>query len=52
GINITDIKIVVQWKMTCNLDALWQRFGRAARDLAMHAIAVLLVEARYFDETK
>ncbi|KAJ3473861.1 hypothetical protein NLI96_g12785 [Meripilus lineatus] len=31
GIDLADIEIIVQWKLTCNLDTLWQRFGRAAR---------------------
>ncbi|KAH9831739.1 P-loop containing nucleoside triphosphate hydrolase protein [Rhodofomes roseus] len=52
GVNIADIRIVVQWRLTCNLNTLWQRFGRAARDLSLDAVAVLLVEARYFDEER
>ncbi|KAI0741660.1 P-loop containing nucleoside triphosphate hydrolase protein [Daedaleopsis nitida] len=52
GIDIPDIELVVQWRLTCNLDSLWQRFGRAARGSGREAIAVLFVEPKYFDEKK
>ncbi|KAJ3555330.1 hypothetical protein NM688_g2638 [Phlebia brevispora] len=52
GVDMRDIEIVVQWRTTCTLDALWQRFGRAARDPSLEAIVVLFVEARYFDDAK
>jgi hypothetical protein len=31
---------------------LWQRFGRTARDASEHGCAILLVEAKHFDEEK
>jgi superfamily II DNA helicase RecQ len=31
---------------------LWQRFGRAARDLARHAKALFFVEPKHFDEVR
>lgn len=31
---------------------LWQRFGRAARDFSLDAIALFLVEPKHFDDTK
>jgi ATP-dependent DNA helicase RecQ len=43
---------VIQWRATCDLCTLWQRFGRAARDFEIEAIALFLVEPMYFDETK
>lgn len=52
GVDISDIEIVVQWRATCNLDTLWQRFGRAARGVGRSGIAIFLVEAKYFDEVK
>ncbi|CDO72245.1 hypothetical protein BN946_scf184970.g97 [Trametes cinnabarina] len=52
GIDIPDIDIVVQWRPTCSLDSLWQRFGRAARDPNREAIAVLFADAKYFDEER
>lgn len=38
--------------MTCDLNTLWQRFGRAARGTGTIGIAILFVEAKYFDEEK
>ncbi|KAJ3476192.1 hypothetical protein NLI96_g11327 [Meripilus lineatus] len=52
GIDIADIEIVVQWRMTCDLNTLWQRFGRAARGMGSIGIAILLVEAKFFDDEK
>lgn len=48
--DIPDIEVVVQWRVTCNLDTLWQRFGRAARGQGTTALAVLLAESKYFDD--
>ena len=42
--------MVVQWKVTCSLAALWQRFGRGGHDQALRATAVFLVEKEHFDE--
>ncbi|EPS96960.1 hypothetical protein FOMPIDRAFT_1094615, partial [Fomitopsis schrenkii] len=49
GIDVRNIRVVVQWRLTCDLNTLWQRFGRAARDPSLDAIAILFVEAKYFD---
>ncbi|KAH9929411.1 P-loop containing nucleoside triphosphate hydrolase protein [Fomitopsis serialis] len=35
GVNVADVRIVVQWRMPRDLNTLWQRFGRAARDLTL-----------------
>lgn len=50
--DIQDIELVIQWRATCDLCTLWQRFGRAARDRLRHAIALLLVESSHFDDVK
>ncbi len=34
------------------MNTLWQRFGRAARDLNREAVAVLFVDAKYFDDER
>lgn len=52
GVDIPNIEIVVQWRATCTMDALWQRFGRAARGTGTEGIAILLVESKHFDEEK
>lgn len=38
--------------MTCNMCSLWQRLGRAARKRSLEAIALILVEAKYFDDER
>ncbi|KAF8150233.1 P-loop containing nucleoside triphosphate hydrolase protein [Crassisporium funariophilum] len=52
GIDLPNITLIIQWRASCDLCTLWQRFGRAARDFALTAIALFLVEPMYFDETK
>lgn len=47
-----DVGIVIQYRATCDLNTMWQRFGRAARGPGTEAIAVLLAESKYFDDTK
>jgi hypothetical protein len=43
---------VIQWKVTCDLSTLWQRFGRAGRNKAVNATATLIAEPKYFDDAK
>ncbi|KAJ7231791.1 P-loop containing nucleoside triphosphate hydrolase protein [Mycena rebaudengoi] len=52
GIDMPNITLVIQWRATCDMCTLWQRFGRGARDPECEAIALFLVEPMYFDETK
>ncbi|EJF60696.1 hypothetical protein DICSQDRAFT_62436, partial [Dichomitus squalens LYAD-421 SS1] len=52
GVDISDIEVIVQWRVTYPMNALWQRFGRAARGAGKEAIAVLLAEPKYFDDEK
>ncbi|KAI0084797.1 P-loop containing nucleoside triphosphate hydrolase protein [Irpex rosettiformis] len=52
GMDVPDISCVYQWRVTCNLNTLWQRFGRAARGPGTEAVAVLFAEAKYFDDEK
>jgi superfamily II DNA/RNA helicase len=52
GMDIPDIKLVVQWKATCTLSMLWQRFGRAGRDKKTQATAIFLVEKEHFDDER
>jgi superfamily II DNA/RNA helicase len=30
GLDLPDVKIVMQWKLRCTMCTLWQRIGRAA----------------------
>ncbi|KAG1724793.1 hypothetical protein EDB19DRAFT_1644382 [Suillus lakei] len=50
GMDIPDISIVVQWKATCKLATLWQRWGHAVRDRRLQGMAVLFAEKDYFDD--
>ncbi|OSD04072.1 P-loop containing nucleoside triphosphate hydrolase protein [Trametes coccinea BRFM310] len=51
-VDIADIEVVVQWRLTCDFNTLWQRLGHAARGQGREAVAVLLVEPKYFDEER
>ncbi|CAK5275042.1 unnamed protein product [Mycena citricolor] len=50
GLDLPDIALVIQWRATCDLCTLWQRFGRGARALGSTATALLLAEPKHFDE--
>lgn len=52
GVDQKDIRLVIQWRATCDMCTLWQRFGRAARDLELDAIAILFVEPSRTDGNK
>jgi len=52
GIDLHDIELVIQWKVTCDPCILWQRFGRAARDKHLRATALLFVESKDCDPTE
>lgn len=50
--DIPDIAIVVQWKATCKLTELWQRWGRAARAPGESGVAILFAEKDLFDDAR
>ena len=50
--DLPDIELVVQWRASCNLMMLWQRFGRGARDRNYKAKAIFLVEKEHFAEER
>jgi superfamily II DNA/RNA helicase len=52
GIDIPDIKLVVQYQLPGGFCVLYQRFGRTMRDRAQTGKAVLIAEPKYFDDTK
>ena len=52
GIDLTDIGLVIQWKVTCDPCILWQRFGRAARNKRLQATALLFVESKDCDQVE
>ncbi|PSR77233.1 hypothetical protein PHLCEN_2v7994 [Hermanssonia centrifuga] len=52
GMDIMDIKLVIQYRLTCNTCALWQRIGCAAGKPDLEAIAIVYVEHKHFDAAK
>ncbi|KAI6115258.1 hypothetical protein EV401DRAFT_1865422, partial [Pisolithus croceorrhizus] len=50
GMDVPDILLVIQWRATCKLAALWQRFGRAVRDRQLTGTAILFAEKDHFDD--
>lgn len=50
--DVPDILLVIQWRATCKLAALWQRFGRAARDKQLTGTAILFAEKEHFDDER
>ncbi|KAI0724967.1 hypothetical protein C8Q72DRAFT_786412, partial [Fomitopsis betulina] len=49
GVDLPDIKWVIQWQATCSMLTLWQRLSRGAHNRSLHAIALFLVEKPHFD---
>ncbi|KAH7917502.1 P-loop containing nucleoside triphosphate hydrolase protein [Leucogyrophana mollusca] len=52
GIDLQDIELIIQWRVTCDLCTLWQRFGRGARNPTLQATALLFVESKYLDANR
>ncbi|KAG1889560.1 P-loop containing nucleoside triphosphate hydrolase protein [Suillus subluteus] len=52
GMDVPDVALVVQWRASCKLSALWQRFGCAARDHMLEGTALLFAEKEYFDDVR
>ena len=50
GMDLPDVSTVVQWKATCDMCTLWQRFGRGGRGIGETATAILLVEKKDTEE--
>ncbi|KAF8546025.1 hypothetical protein OG21DRAFT_1395219, partial [Imleria badia] len=49
GMDMPDIAIVIQWRVTCQLIQLWQRWGRTARAREQTGTAILFAEKDLFD---
>ncbi|KAI0337895.1 P-loop containing nucleoside triphosphate hydrolase protein, partial [Trametopsis cervina] len=52
GIDIPDVSLVIQFRATCTLIELWQRFGRWGRSRETEATGIFLVEPKHFDEER
>ena len=49
GIDLKDIDLIIQWKVTCDPCVLWQRFRCGACDRDMQATALLFIETKDLD---
>ncbi|KAI0699968.1 P-loop containing nucleoside triphosphate hydrolase protein [Cytidiella melzeri] len=52
GVDVPDVDFVGQWRATCDMNTLWQRFGRVGRGPGTEGVAVLFAESKYFDDTR
>lgn len=43
------VRLVIQWRATCDMCDLWQRFGRAARAAGTEGTGILFHEKLYLD---
>ncbi|KAN0088933.1 P-loop containing nucleoside triphosphate hydrolase protein [Tylopilus felleus] len=50
GMDVSDIELVVQWRATCKLSTLWQRFGHTVRNKELSGTAILFAEKDYVDD--
>ncbi len=47
--DLPDIAIVIQWRATPSISALWQRFGRCIHDPTLEGTAIIFAKKEYFD---
>jgi len=52
GIDIPNIKWIIQYQAMKELSTFWQGAGHAGCNLAIDAVAILLTEACFFDDEK
>lgn len=50
--DVADIQFIGQWRATCKVAVLWQRFGRAARNKTLTGTAILFAEKEHFDDER
>ncbi|KAI6109394.1 hypothetical protein EV401DRAFT_1807337, partial [Pisolithus croceorrhizus] len=49
GMDVSDVRLVIQWHVTCKLPTLWQHSGRAAWDRKLTGVSILFAEKEFFD---
>ncbi|KAK2464056.1 hypothetical protein APHAL10511_003926 [Amanita phalloides] len=52
GMDLPDIRIIVQWGATCSISTLWQRFGQCVRDPNLQGTAILFTEKENLDSER
>lgn len=48
--DLSDVRIAVQWRATCDMCDLWQRFGRVARESGKEGTGLLFYEKAHLDD--
>ncbi|KAF7966472.1 hypothetical protein HWV62_38172 [Athelia sp. TMB] len=49
GMDLPDVDIVAQWRATCDMCDLWQRFGRVARATGREGTGILFYQKAHLD---
>lgn len=52
GMDLPGIINIVQWRATCDMCDLWQRFGRAVRTPGLEGTGIMFVEKQHFDQAR
>ncbi|KIK72348.1 hypothetical protein PAXRUDRAFT_180843, partial [Paxillus rubicundulus Ve08.2h10] len=52
GMDVSDIKLIIQWCATCKLATLWQRFGHAVQNKELTGTVILFAEKDFFDDER
>lgn len=52
GMDLPDVELVVQWRATCDMCDLWQRFGRVARATGREGTGLLFYEKAHLDASR
>jgi hypothetical protein len=50
--DVPNITLVIQWRVTCKLLTVWQCFGCAIRDHALQGTALLFAKKEHFDDVR
>ncbi|KAF7981237.1 hypothetical protein HWV62_34599 [Athelia sp. TMB] len=52
GMDLPHVRLAIQWRATCDMCDLWQRFGRVARATGAEGTGLLFYEKSHLDETR
>lgn len=52
GMDLPYVRLAVQWRATCDMCDLWQRFGRVARTTGTEGTGILFHEKSHLDESR
>ncbi|KAF7971229.1 hypothetical protein HWV62_21644 [Athelia sp. TMB] len=52
GMDLLDVDVVAQWRVTCNMCNLWQYFGQVARATSREGTGILFCERTHLDKNQ